>query len=442
MDITKQLADLEAKLKAEANEEAKKTIQAEIDKLKGEYISKADVTVMLDERDKAKQKEIDEMSAQIKLFKEQGLAAGNKSFKNIVERIDEALQGKSVKIVEEEKSLRIEHTNQTVLDVLKEIKSEKYPRMRDVMSIKAATDLVTIAGAYTGGVQGLTNMMGGVNLIPQYKPYLRNIVNVMPTSKTYVSWVEELSWDEPSDYGVAEGSEKPQASGKVIERSEKVKKRAVWAEASKESLDDIPFMNAYIRTRIIDGLARDLNSQLATGDGTGNNLKGLEYFAPAFNITGTALLNSVINANEYDVLRAAAASIQVNSKDTFIPNYFVIHPYKAAAMDMTKADDGVYVMPPFTTADGRRIAGMIGIENSLQGEDDFYVGDFTKLNLALREDINISVGLKGNDFIENIVTILGEYRALAFVMGNDKKAFLQGDFSFAKGQLDPSATSA
>lgn len=441
MDITKQLADLEAKLKAEANEEAKKTIQTEIDKLKGEYISKADVTIMLDERDKAKQKDIDEMSAQIKLFKEQGLAAGSKAMKSLDEKLNEAFEGKRKSLVEKSDSVAFIEDTMSVKDMLTHVKNNRVPEETSIMQVKAATDLISISGAYTG-VQGLTSLMNGVNTLNQYTPYLRNIVNVMPTSRLYVSWIEETALDEPSDYGVSEGGTKPQMSVKVEEKSEKVKKRAVWANASKEMLDDVPFMMAFIRSRIIDGLARDLNAQLAAGNGTGNNLKGLEYFAPQFNITGTPLLNSVENANNYDVLRVAAAKIRVDSKDTFTPNYFVIHPYAAAAMDLAKSADGTYVIPPFTTADGRRVAGMIGVENSLQGTDAFYVGDFTKLNLAMREEINISMGYKNDDFIKNIVTILGEYRALAFVMGNDKKAFLQGDFSFAKGQLDPSATSA
>lgn len=443
-DLIKELAELRAKLKSEADASAKTEIERQIKEMElknKDFISKADVTVMLDEKDKANQKALDTMSAELKLFKEQGFASNNKAVKNISEAVEKALQGKSSHWTERGKELVFTERPETVLETLKNVQENGFTGYKHIMSIKANTDPITISGSYSGGIIGLTDFDTSYNRVPQYKPFMRQIVNVRRTSKTYIGWAEQTGIE--GDAGmVAEGAEKPQNTFKTVERNERLKKVAKWSETSKENLDDLVWMGDEIRSEIINAIARKLDDQLVNGDGTGENIKGVKYYAPEFSIAGTPLVNTVVNANNYDVLRTAAAQVRVNSKDTFSPNYFLIHPYAAAAMDMAKSAEGIYVIPPFTTVDGRRIAGMLGVESSRLDVDEFIVGDFTRYSLAIREDINISVGYIDRQFVENLVTILGEMRALGYVKANDVTAFVQGDFSFATGQLDPDAVSA
>lgn len=441
-EINEKLSELQKKLDASATESAKKEIEKQIAELKEKsgYISKADVTVMLDERDKQKQKDLDEMSAQIKQFKANGLPTNGKV--SIASAIEKSLEGKVSYI--DESTGKVKQLEATVKDTMLEMKNgnqKATARFVIKMTEKANTDPITITDSYTGGTIGLTDFMTGYTTIPQYRPFLRQIVNTMRTSKTYIGWWEQLAIE--GDAGmVAEGAVKPQNSFTSIERQERIKKIAKWTKTSKENLDDLPLMNGIIRDELTSAVLRKLDSQLLEGDNTGENLKGILEYAPDFNIAGTPLVNTIVNANNYDALRVAAAQILVNSKDNFVPNYFIIHPWAAAAMDLAKADDGVYVVPPFTTVDGRRIAGMIGVENSRVGVDSFLVGDFTKSHLVIREDLIVQMGYEGTDFIDNLVSILAEMRALHFIKANEVTAFVQGDFSFAKGQLDPDAVSA
>ena len=145
-------------------------------------------------------------------------------------------------------------------------------------------------------------------------------------------------------------------------------------------------------------------------------------------VTGTPFNATIDKANEFDVLRVAAALIANNG---FQANYALINPMDSAKMDLTKSSEGVYIMPPFTTADGQNIAGLTVVENTGVAVGSFVVGDFSKSNLAIREEVNINIGYENDDFTKNLVTILAEMRAAHYIKEQHKKAFVKGTFESA-----------
>jgi hypothetical protein len=64
------------------------------------------------------------------------------------------------------------------------------------------------------------------------------------------------------------------------------------------------------------------------------------------------------------------------------------------------------------------------------------IGDFTKMNIKFREDMNMSVGYENDDFTRNMVTILCEARLVAYVKGNDVNAFVQSDIAVDIAAID------
>ena len=82
-----------------------------------------------------------------------------------------------------------------------------------------------------------------------------------------------------------------------------------------------------------------------------------------------------------------------------------------------------------------RVKGVPVIENVGITAGTFLVGDFTKSNLRIREDLNIQVGYVNDDFTKNLMTILCEARAVHYVKANHYKAFVKGTFSTAKTAL-------
>jgi HK97 family phage major capsid protein len=269
----------------------------------------------------------------------------------------------------------------------------------------------------------LTDVEGGLTRAARRRPYIISIANVATTTKMYVGWAEQINLDGAAGW-VAEGAKKPQIDFDWQERVAKVEKCAAFIKVSKEALDDIDGLRAEIDSELREQVELKIDDGLYNGTGVSPELRGLKLMDTAYAAGSFAL--SVVGATKADVLRTAIAQVYGNG---FIPNYALVMPDDLAAMDLAKGSDGHYSLPPFRSADGMQIAGVTVIPTTIVGADQFTVGDFTKLNIRIREEFNIEVGYENDDFTKNLVTILGEKRLVSYVKVHHYGAFVTGDFS-------------
>lgn len=299
------------------------------------------------------------------------------------------------------------------------------------IEVKAA-GTITLGNNYTGGTVGLTDFEAGLNPIATRTPLLRQLVNVRPVSSMYVAWAEMANRDGAVNT-VAEGAAKPEIDFDIVEATKKVEKIAGYIKASKESLADISFLQSEINQELITQINLKLDSQLYSGNGTTPNLKGIVTYAPTFAVASTPFALGIDGANRFDVLRVAAAIVAANN---FTPNIALINPQDAAMMELAKNTQGNYIFPPFYLNGGQQIAGLRVYTSTVVTAGDFLVGDFTKDHLGIREEINIQIGYENDDFTKNLVTILGEMRAVNYIKTNDVNAFVKGTFSTAEALLE------
>ena len=292
------------------------------------------------------------------------------------------------------------------------------------LDVKAATSITL--GSYAG--TALTTEIDRSIVGPQTNmPFFRDIVNVAPIRGNKVTWINKSAVSNGAGM-TAEGAAKTQISWTYSEDSADVKKITAYVKVSKEALDDLDFLRSEINTDLRQEIELKLDEQIAEGSGVGQNIKGILTYAPTFAVAGTSLAAAVDGANRLDVLRSAVALIR---KAKFRANYIAINPVDAALMDMEKGDDNHYILPPFVTADGTRVAGTTVIESFSIDEGSFLVGDFTKSNLRIREEININLGYENDDFTKNMVTILAEMRAVHYIKLHHVPAFVKGTFAAA-----------
>ena len=292
------------------------------------------------------------------------------------------------------------------------------------LDVKAATSITL--GSYAG--TALTTEIDRSIVGPQTNmPFFRDIVNVAPIRGNKVTWINKSAVSNGAGM-TAEGATKTQISWTYSEDSADVKKITAYVKVSKEALDDLDFLRSEINTDLRQEIELKLDEQIAEGSGVGQNIKGILTYAPTFAVAGTSLAAAVDGANRLDVLRSAVALIR---KAKFRANYIAINPVDAALMDMEKGDDNHYILPPFVTADGTRVAGTTVIESFSIDEGSFLVGDFTKSNLRIREEININLGYENDDFTKNMVTILAEMRAVHYIKLHHVPAFVKGTFAAA-----------
>ena len=295
------------------------------------------------------------------------------------------------------------------------------------LDIKAGPGTMTIDGNYSGGVIALTELEQGVTRIVRRAPFLRQIVNAGVTLSKYITYIEQANIDGGADM-TAEGALKSQADFDLVERQAVTQKITAFIKVSKEMISDLPFMQREINTELMELVALKLDAQILSGDGTGNNLVGILENAIPWAVGSFA--GQVAIPNQLDVLRVAMAQIETA---LFQPNYIIMHPTDVAKFDVTKTVYGEYTQPMiYTDLNGvKRYNGIEIIVNTGIDVDTFLVGDFTKSNLRVREEMNIQVGFVNDDFTKNLFTVLCEARATHYVKTNHYGAFVAGNFTDA-----------
>lgn len=355
----------------------------------------------------------------------------NSEVKTAIAKLEGVIEG--MKEEKTSKNVTLKSIGQAIADAY----SDSIDKIKDVAEKGGLINLdvktvgtMSITGNYSGGTVALSQLEAGVTRIARRMPFLRQLVNVAGTTSKYVTYIQS-NGQEGGAGMTAEGAEKTQADFNVVETSVAVKKITSWIKVSKEMIADLPFMRNEINNELMELVELKLDSQVLSGSGSGDNLVGILQNAIAWSAGNFADL--FVTPNETDVLRVAIAQIQTA---LFNPNYIVLHPEDTAKMELEKSTTGEYVYPVTLTIDGVvRVKGVPVIENTGITAGTFLVGDFTKSNLRIREDLNIQVGYVNDDFTKNLITILCEARAVHYVKSNHYNAFVTGTFSTAKADL-------
>jgi len=296
------------------------------------------------------------------------------------------------------------------------------------LEVKADT---TITGDYTG-TRALSELDTNVNRIARQIVLLQNVVNRGITSSKFVTYIQQTS--QPSAAWVAEAVAKTEYEEKYTEISKEVKKVAGMVKVSKEMLADLSFVQNEINNDLVQGVLTTMDNAILNGTGVGADLEGILTFAQNFS-AGT-FANTIISANILDVIRVAMSQIEAAK---FVPTHVVLNPVDVAKMQLTKTTQGEYTTPIFyPSANGEmRVANLVVVSTTFMTAGTFLVGDMSKANLRMRENVNIQVGYVNDDFQRNMVSILAEARAVHYIKLNDVNAFVKGTISTAIAALDP-----
>ena len=337
-------------------------------------------------------------------------------------KMDSAAKNVNVPFKEQVKKLLEE--NKEALTAMKNGDSKSNIRM----VTKVVGDML-ISGNVTGQIPQ-ADREAGITRILRRSPFILQLVNVGSITSNLWEWVQQAN-PEGGAAMTAEGAAKSQADFDLVLASAAVRKVTAYVKVSKEMLDDIPLMESEINQELTELIQLKIDEQVLSGDGTGQNLTGILGNATAF-AAGTFAL-AVDEANNQDVLRVAINQIAIANCQA---NYIVMHPSDAAAMDLQKASDGHYIMPPYSTNSHTVVKGIPIVTNTGVTAGTYLVGDFTKAGVRFREGLTFDIGYENDDFTKNFVTILAEARLVHRVKSNHYPAFVTGTFATDKAALE------
>lgn len=409
--ISQEVKDNSAKLKEDlknANEEKAKEILATFEEKQKE----------LAEKYEAKAEELD------KLYKAQ-----QDHLDNLDKRIQEQKHRRSEMTFKEQfaETLKEQLVDNEMGKKLQEKGAQHNFLFKAVGDMSSGNITTAITNEYVPGF-----LEAGVNRPAKRPTFIQSLIRTAFLANTRtVTWFER-STTEGGVATRAEAATMAQVDYDWVRKQEPLKFISGYTKVTNEALMDLSWLMSEINWELFTDIELALDNQLLNGDNTGTNLNGIITQATAF-AAGT-FAAAVDNANNQDVLRVAINQIILANH---MPNYIVMHPSDVAAMDLQKATDGHYILPPFSTNGNTMIKGLPVIQNTGITAGDYLVMDSTKATAYFREGINIRIWDQNEDDpLFNRKTITANVEVLNRIKGNDTTAFVTGDFTTDKAALE------
>ncbi|MGE7096377.1 phage major capsid protein [Pseudomonas fulva] len=218
---------------------------------------------------------------------------------------------------------------------------------------------------------------------------------------------------------VAEGNLKPESNLTFTKETATVKTIAHWIQASRQVMDDAPMLESYVNNRLLFGLALVEEGQILNGDGTGDNLLGLNKVATAYDASLTAEGDT-----RADMI---AHAIFQTSESEFEASGIILNPRDWHAIALLKDADGRYIFGGPAAFAAKVMWGLPVVATKAQAQGTFTVGGFDLASQVWdRMDATVEVSREDRDnFVKNMLTILCEerlalahYRPTAIIKGS------------------------
>jgi HK97 family phage major capsid protein len=181
-----------------------------------------------------------------------------------------------------------------------------------------------------------------------------------------------------------------------------VKTIAVWIPATKRSLSDAAQIRGIIDQELSADLEEELEDQLLSGDGTGENLTGI--------LNTANVLEQDWETDLVTTTRKAITTLRVDGRTR--PTAWLLNPADWERFDLLKDGDNRYYWGGPLTVGQRTLWGIPVVESEAMTEGVAVLADWRKAVLWDRERASIQVSDSHEDFfIRNMVAFLAEMRA-------------------------------
>lgn len=249
---------------------------------------------------------------------------------------------------------------------------------------------------------------------------IRDLLAQGRISSNALEYVREEVFTNNADV-VAEKALKPESDITFSKQTANVKTIAHWVQASRQVMDDAPMLQSYVNSRLMYGLALKEEGQLLNGDGTGDNIEGLNKVATAYDTS--------LNATGDTRADIIAHAIYQVTESEFSASGIVLNPRDWHNIALLKDNEGRYIFGGPQAFTSNIMWGLPVVPTKAQAAGTFTVGGFDMAS-QVWDRMNATVEVSRDDrdnFVKNMLTILCEERlALAHYR---PAAIIKGTFS-------------
>jgi HK97 family phage major capsid protein len=243
-------------------------------------------------------------------------------------------------------------------------------------------------------------------------PILRPLrfLDLIPTGTTDSNSIEYVQVTAiPASAGmVAEGALKAQQGITLADAVAPVRTVAGWIKVNRQAMDDAAGLATLINTLLPYDVRRKIEQQCLSGDGTGQNLKGI------LQQTGIGAPAFVAGDNVADAILRAMTVVILSDQE---PNFAALHPLswqdlllmRESGSGATRSGQYLYGGP--ATMAAAQIWGLTITPSVMIAQATPLVGDSNGCTLLFREAVNVKASDSDqDDFVKNRVTVLAEAR--------------------------------
>ncbi|WP_411102449.1 phage major capsid protein [Streptomyces sp. cmx-4-9] len=217
----------------------------------------------------------------------------------------------------------------------------------------------------------------------------------------------------------AGGGYKPESALAAAKVTTPVRTIAHWIPVTKRALSDAAQIRTLIDAFLRYGLEEELEDQMISGDGTGENFEGLG------NVSGVQA--QAWDTNALTTTRKAKTKVRTVGRS--VANAYLLNPADLETIDLLQDNEArFYFGGPSSSGSAGTLWGVPVIETEAVPAGTGYVGDFRKAVLWDREQASIQMTDSHADFfVRNLVAILAEMRAAFGVL--QPNAFVEIDLT-------------
>lgn len=203
----------------------------------------------------------------------------------------------------------------------------------------------------------------------------------------------------------AQGGLKPESAMVFEKATTNVKTLAHWIPATKRALSDAGQIQTLIDAFLVYGLDEELEDQIVSGNGVGENLLGVSATSGIQTQAAPAGAETI-----FDTTRKARTKVRLGGRS--IPTAYVFNPLDWQTIDLMRdGNERFYGAGPFQVSTPM-LWGLPVVESEAIAAGTAYVADWRKAVLWDREQASIQITDSHADFfIRNLVAILAELRA-------------------------------
>lgn len=246
---------------------------------------------------------------------------------------------------------------------------------------------------------------------------------VQVSSSNHNGTIRYYDWDEGTisraAASVAEGATFPESTAKFKKGSIVLEKIGDTLPVTEEFLEDEAMFASELNLFLDTNVQLVVDSQLCNGTGASNTLVGLYQSSPAY----TPVASGIVDANIYDLIIKVSEDITTIGGSKYMPNAVIARKSVINQMKLKKDGENNYLLPPFVSADGKNIDGMVVIESNIAPANTLVVCDTRFAKIYETGGVELSTGMVGDQFIEDAMTLKARKRLAFLIREADKGGF-------------------